>query len=307
MTDNETVEDGGGSAVDEMAKLLGGEAEPETEEPEADEVEVESEEEPEEAEEASEETGEYDLEQKIAVNLDGKEVEVALKDLIKGYHRGVNYERKAESLKVEREAFTSKSAELKELERKYSDGVMKIEEFLSQNAEFSNIDWVKLAEEDPAEWARQKQRKENHDALLNRAKSEREKLSQAFSQEEQGKLMAYAQEQHEKLFSAMPELKTEQSMRSWHSYMTEAVGFTPEQIANAPLDHRIVMAFEKARRYDEAQKKGAEKHPTKAPKLLRPGASKSKAPEKQAQMVKRAAKTGNPRDAAAALAELWSK
>lgn len=260
-----------------------------TEQPNNEEVPAESEQLPEVEAEAEEETpteedgeavstGTYDENAIIVVSTDGKEEQVPLKELIKGYHRSHNYEKKSSSLREERELYEREVATARAERQRYAE-VMEQAKAAMQNqlSEFDQIDWDTLSVEDPAKYIAERHRHDKAKKAMEIAEREQSRVSEAVDRERQARLAAYAKEQTDALFKAMPEFAKPETQQRWEQYALDS-GFTREQLQSAFRDsflhHTIIVWGEKARRYDAAQKSGAVEQVKNAPKILRPGTSK---------------------------------
>lgn len=224
------------------------------------------------------------------VKVAGEEVEVTLDELINGYSRQADYQRKTQALAEERKAVQA------EIER--------IAQLTAQlDTTEKEPDWSKMAEElDPWEFNRQRTGWET------RQKAKAEAARQA--QELQSKRMAeIAQTEAAKLREKAPEWADPQKFTADFQAMTEIAtrdyGFSPDEVSRV-LDHRVMLLLKDAvemRRLRQS-KPEAEKRLAKAPKVVKPGSPTSNADKAQADrdaLRSRLRKSGKVDDAVALL------
>lgn len=256
---------------------------------------------PEESEEAEQEAPEETPDDTlIAVDIDGTEKQYTLKEAAKLIQRAEHYEKKTAALKNERESLERERSEIRAERQRYAEVIAQVESKLAQDAEFANVDWDRLAEEDPAEYTRLFHKKQKSEQALRAARQEQERLQQQEDQEYQARLQQYATAEAEKLLKVMPEFREKAAYERFEGYLVSQ-GFTREQIP-AFLDHRVIAMIEDSRKFREAQKKGQSPVQTpKAPKIMRPGAQKSEVQRKNERLTaaaKRLEKTGSTQDLA---------
>jgi hypothetical protein len=125
--------------------------EAEGEEPEAEDASDESGEDA--SEGAVEDTEEPSEEPVYTVRVDGKEVQVTLSELTKGYSRESDYRRKTMALADERKALEAFQRQVAENQRHYAERLQELQALFPAEQE---PDWQQLAAEDPSEYVRQK-------------------------------------------------------------------------------------------------------------------------------------------------------
>ena len=109
--------------------------------------------------EQSEEDGDSEEEQQpqvFTVKVDGKEVEVTLDELQKGYSRTQDYTRKTQQIAEVRKQ-TEAELQAVRAEREQYAQLLSALEAQVQQATQPNIDWDRLYQEDPIEWVRQRE------------------------------------------------------------------------------------------------------------------------------------------------------
>lgn len=223
-----------------------GQSEKEADEGETTDADEEAEESPEETDE-SEDTPEPTF--KVKVN--GNEIEVSQSELIKGYSREADYTAKTMALAEDRKNLQARFAD--ELQQQ----VMLFEQLDPVLAEARNIDWQKLAMEDPATYVQLKAAVDEREAALKQA---REKIDQAKKgSEDPAQEAEIAQLETRKLVDKGKEvgldLSTPEAMNGFARQAVDylrGTGFDDGEIADV-IDHRALLIVEKARRFDELE------------------------------------------------------
>lgn len=239
------------------------------------EVEVaETEEETDDAESEAEEEGPevYALDEygEIAIALpDG--TQTTLTDLHKGTLRQADYTRKTTELSQERKALEERESALADRERQLNEQLASLDE--------QEPDWLAMAEEDPLGWQTQKLQWDQKQAERSKKKAEAEAA-------EQKRLESFRKQSAAIAVEKMPEWVDGakfQATAEARKQAALAAGFTEQEFAGA-VDFRLAVLLEKAARYDAGQTKVkvAQKKIAKAPKVVKPGTSVSKADKEQA-------------------------
>jgi hypothetical protein len=263
------------------------------------------------AEEPAEEQTEEEIQaeirrHKLTVKAeDGSDLEVEVDDeeLKKGYMLEKAFRMKTAQLAREKEAVQAKIKEAIEPKLKEYDEKLQIAEqaiWHSLAPEIKNIDWNKLAAENPAEWAMKYQQVQNINAQLTHIQAERKRVAEEQAQERQTALRKQAEE-------AVEILKTE--IPGWSNdlygkilkFGTE-VGFKEEEV-NAITDHRAIKVLHDAMQFRALKAKPiVEKRAAPAaPKVVKPGAGEK--PDAGAEQwdkgMARLQKSGHTNDAVA--------
>jgi hypothetical protein len=209
---------------------------------------------------------------------------------------------KTAQLARERESLQSKikaevEPKLKEYEEKLTMAEQAIWHTLAP--EIQNTDWNKLAEENPAEWAKRYQHVQNVNSKLAQIQAEKKKVEEARQQEQQSQLKKAAEESVERLKEDIP---------GWNNDLygkilkagVEMYGFKAEEV-NAITDHRAIKALHDAMQYQALKAKPlVEKRQTpQAPKVVKPGAGEKPDAnaEKWNQGMAKLSKSGRTEDA----------
>jgi hypothetical protein len=250
--------------------------------------------------------------QVYTVKVDGQELQVTLDEALKGYQRTADYTRKTQQLAELRKTHEAELAQYRTTRDQYAERLGKLETVINQ-AQPPEPDWAKLRAEDPDRYAAEF-------ADWNLMQTQRQKIvaeRQRVEAEQQREQLEVRQQQVEaeraKLAAALPELvDAEQGPKRREALISYATaqGITAQELADT-VDHRVLVALEKARRWDELQLQRKvlpmKRVTTQDTKTLTPGTPKA-APTR-AEKVKDDAmatfrKTGKVADAAAALLAL---
>jgi hypothetical protein len=308
------------AAANAIDKMLAGD----TGEQESDEALVDDEQEVvDEQVEDSEEDAEDDTEEsedddeqppeptKYTVKVDGKDVEVTLDELQKGYSRTEDYTRKTQQLAQERKTAQAEFEAVRAERQQYSQLLTALQQQLAQQDQgISEEQLAALYETDPIEWVRQTEAKRVRQEKAYAIQAEQQRLAQAQQAELQQHQKQHLEQQRELLLAAAPELKDQakaaEAKKAWIE-AGKAIGLTDTEL-NSITDHRMLLALRKLAAYDalSAKRQAIQPAPKVAP--AKPGqATEGKAKVnstvlKQAQQ--RLQKSGSVKDAASLLSRL---
>jgi Tfp pilus assembly protein PilN len=267
-------------------------------EPQGEESDV-SAEETEDQEEAVEESPKY------RVKANGEELEVSLEELLNGYSRTADYQKKTQSLAEQRKSVEAERVKIDEAAKTrdtYAQRLQVIEQLLNQKD--SPEEMARLKEEDPLGWQQKIAEQYERDKQLQVVQAERQRVSQEQQTLQGQRLHQHIQSEQEKLKSVIPDFKDEAKAevirRDIRSY-AKSIGFSDQELSQV-YDSRAVQTLYKAMQYEKlvAGKAGATKKVASAPKTLKPGTSNPQSSEQEAKKKDFAQlrKTGNKRDAA---------
>jgi Tfp pilus assembly protein PilN len=266
-------------------------------EPQAEESDV-SAEEAEYQEEVEEEAPKY------RVKANGEELEVSLDELLNGYSRTADYQKKTQSLAEQRKSVEAERVKIDEAAKTrdtYAQRLQVIEQLLSTQ-DTENLQ--ELKESDPIAYAIKVAERSEREKQLQAVQAERQRVSQEQQALQGQRLHQHIQAEQEKLKSAIPEFKddakAEVIRRDIRNY-AKSIGFSDQELSQV-YDSRAVQTLYKAMQYEKlvAGKAGATKKVASAPKTLKPGTSNPQSSEQEAKKKDFAQlrKTGNKRDAA---------
>jgi hypothetical protein len=261
--------------------------------------------------EQSDEEGDSEEEEQpqvFTVKVDGKEVEVTLDELQKGYSRTQDYTRKTQQIAEVRKQTEAELQEVRAEREQYAQLLGALQAQVQQAAQ-PQVDWDRLYQEDPIEWVRQRELVRENQEKASAIQSEQQRLAQLSQQEQaQQRQMLLAQEQ-EALVAAIPEWKDAKKAQAEKAMLVQfgqKVGFTPDELKNV-IDHRAVVMLRKAALYDQMMSKRGQIKPVtnNGPRPAKPGAAGRVSSNTEAMRAQqRVAKTGRVDDAANAIFQL---
>jgi hypothetical protein len=241
------------------------------------------------------------------VKVDGEEKDVTADELVKSYQLEQAAQKRMQEAAEVRKNSEAEMQALAEQREKYGRALQSIEAQLNSVQEKPKEYWDKLYQEDPLEWAKQRDNyRERKDGLVKvqaeKTRVEQEQQAQLAQQHQQ-----YLAEQQQQLLERIPEWRNEETAAQEKQNVimyAQRIGYSEQELATAS-DSRAIEALRKAYLYDElmAKKPAAQKKVTKAPKAVKSGTPKTK---KQAnanrgkQALERLNKTGS-KDAAVEL------
>jgi len=234
------------------------------------------------------------------VKVDGSELTVTLDELLRGYQREADYTRKTSELSLEKSKYNDL---MQQSQGEINNKLSKLTELTSMaqqelQAEYSNINFEKLYEDDPSEAARLEHKMRKRAENLGRIQEET-KANQAHE------FQKYLQDQQHKVSSLVPEFndpdkasKLKSDMRKYLS----GLGYGDQEI-NSVYDARQVLLIKDAMTYDKLRKSNPKvtKKVAAAPKVLKPGVAKNKtdaSAKARRDKLNRLKKTGAAKDAA---------
>ena len=256
------------------------------------------------AEEAESQEEEVEELPKYRVKVSGEEVEVSLDELLNGYSRTADYQKKTQSLAEQRKAVEAdrvKIAEAAQTRETYAQRLQVIEQLLQQQDQ--GLDLASLKSEDPIAYAVAMGEKMERDKQLQAVQIERQRVQQEQQSYTQVQLQKHIQAEQAKLVEAIPEfkddVKAEVVRRDIRNY-AKSQGFTDQELSQV-YDSRAVLALYKAAQYDKlmAGKGVTSKKVANAPKTIRPGTSNPQSSDNETFKKERAVlrQSGNKKDA----------
>jgi len=298
----------------EEEKAAPTEEEESTEETQDESLEEESEEEAEEEEsEESDDEGEEEL--LYAVKVDGKEHEVTLDELMKGYSRQSDYTKKTQELsqgrkEIEEAKYTYDSA-LTQMQQERQHYVTQLNQILQNSSnnlnEYNKINWDALKEDDPIEYVKMKEDFREGKEKMQALDQQRQMAMQQQQAEAQKVQQEVIQGERARMVEALPEWgdpeKQKELATDVKSYALSQ-GFSEEEL-NSLIDHRSVLVLMKAAKYDALENADVKSKKLKnKPKVVRSGkgvsSSRNEKSKRNAQM-KRLRGTGHINDASVLL------
>ena len=258
--------------------------------------------------ELDEDTEEQEQPQVFSVKIDGKEVDVTLDELQKGYSRTQDYTRKTQQIAEVRKQTDAELQAVRAEREQYAQLLSALEAQVQQVAQ-PNIDWDRLYQEDPIEWVRQREVMRDNQDRAAAIQSEKQRLTQLSQQEQAQFMQQKLQQEQESLLAAIPDWKDAKKAQAEKALLVEfgqKIGFTPDELKSV-VDHRAVLMLRKAALYDQMMSKRGNIKPVtnNGPRPAKPGAAGRISNTTEAVRAKqRLAKTGRIDDAADAIYKL---
>ena len=250
--------------------------------------------------------------QRYYVKVDGEEQEVTLDELRNGYQRQADYTRKSQALAEQRKAYEANLQAIQSEREQYSQA-LELMKARQQNelAQFENIDWKALKEDDPMEYMEKRLEYQDARDQLTRVEQERHRVAEEQRKQILEQTQQVMQNEAKKLAEVLPayadpssNLKTE--LRDY----ALSLGFSQDDL-NSIVDHRVVVVLHKAMLQDRAAQGTVRKAKSSksVPKVVKSGTPESKTQRSKKasqQRRERLAKTGSTRDATSVFLDLIS-
>tara|TARA_R100000700_G_scaffold11005_1_gene16048 strand:- start:1379 stop:2380 length:1002 start_codon:yes stop_codon:yes gene_type:complete len=197
------------------------------------------------------------------VTVNGQTQKVNLDELKQGYSKGLDYTKKTmdlgdqrRSLETEKDTISKEKDEVSKLREEYAKKLSVVEQNLQVE---DNIDWVKLAQDDPSDYAIKKAEYDKKKDLQARIQKEQARVNEERKQEQEKVYQSFIQSENKKLIEKMPvfgdEKKVNKVMQDIGQFALKS-GYT-EQELNMLVDHRALITLYQAAKYDQLlQKKG---------------------------------------------------
>ena len=259
----------------------------------------------EEQSELDEETEEEEKPTEVyTVKVDGKEIDVTLDELQKGYSRTQDYTRKTQQIAETRKAVEAEASAIRAEREQYAQLLGALKQQLESTE--APVDMDRLYNEDPIEWVRQSEVMRQKQDKLAAIQSEQQRLSQLTAQQRAKEMDAHLATQQEALIQAVPEWKDSKKAQAEKALLVEfgkKIGFSDEELKNV-YDHRAVIALRKAALYDQMMSKRGQIKPVinNGPRPAKPSAAGRVSTTTESTRAKqRLAKSGRVNDAASAI------
>jgi hypothetical protein len=241
----------------------------------------------------------------------GQQHSLTREDVIRYAQQGFDYTQKTQAVAQkdkELSARLERLAQIEQVNQVVAADLATVKAFEAQLRQYQNVDWVRLATDEPLEYPKYRAQ---YDQLSNGYQEavRQYQTKQRTVQEETSRLKAQrAQEERVKLVERIPEWKDPQkyqagatALRSWLIGQGAA-----EQEVDGLTDSLAVSIAYKAMKYDQLAQAKADKvkQLRTQPPVTRPGAAPAKGQaqaDRQREYAQRLKKTGDIRDAAALL------
>lgn len=218
---------------------------------------------------------------RLKLKYNGEEKEVEEPEAIELAQKGYDYTQKTMALAKERDEWRQKSqAELTQKQKEYDDKLALAEQAIWQTLmpEIQSIDWNKLAQENPSEWAQKYQYVQNVNARLAQIQGERKVIAEQNQGQQREAMQKAAKEAVEILQKEIPGWSNDKYGQILKSGV-EQYGFKQEEL-NAITDPRAIKVLHDAMQFRALQnaKPIVEKKVKDVPKVARPGTAEKPDP-----------------------------
>lgn len=205
----------------------------------------------------------------VTVKIDGKTMQVPLREAVEGYQRQSDYSRNIVAIKEEKQRL--------DFERAHMRQALDVAIPLLQSQVEVEPDWAAIHREDPINYPILRDQWKDRQERLNSMKYEQARLYQAQQEQEMVARKRLVEEGGKYLAQtfnewANPE-KRQTATRELRTYGVKQ-GFTDEELGQV-YDPRYVVILEKARRYDALQSNRPKPVRQEGPKAMRGGANTS--------------------------------
>ena len=255
-----------------------------------------------EVDDVEEEVDDSETDNVYTIKLDGEEHEVTLEELRNGYQRQADYTRKSQSLAEQRKTYEANLEAVQTERGQYAEAL----ELLSKGqesvlAQFADIDWKNLKEEDPVEYMEKRIEFQDTKDRVQSLRREQSRVQEQ-QQEEMNQIISKKLEaESDLLIKKLPEYADPSStVRDDIRKYTLDMGFSPEDV-DGITDHRVVLVLHKAMMADKGSKSASIKKSKSVPKVVKAGTTTTKAHKAKKSIQakrERLSKTGHYRDAA---------
>jgi hypothetical protein len=185
------------------------------------------------------------------VKVNGEELEVTFDELKNGYQRDSDYRQKTSKLAEERRQL--------EAERQHYGNQLK--EFIPAlhaqiQDKFAGIDWLKLSQENPAEYVKLQAEATVANQRLQMALGEQQRIQSESEAKRKAEHDEYVQAEAKKLSEKLPILADPEKGKAIKAELTsylKQVGYSDSEISTL-ADHRAALIAHKAMQFDKAQK-----------------------------------------------------
>ena len=210
-----------------------------------------------------------DLNTLVTVKIDGKTMQVPLREAVEGYQRQSDYSRNIVAIKEEKQRLDIERAQMKQ--------ALDVAIPVLQSQVEIEPDWAAIHREDPINYPILRDQWRERQDKLNAMRYEQARLQQAQQEQELAMKQKLVEEGGKYLAQTFTEWanpeKRQTATRELRSYGVKQ-GFTDEELGQV-YDPRYVVILEKARRYDALQSNRPKPVKQEGPKPMRGGANTS--------------------------------
>lgn len=210
-----------------------------------------------------------DLNTLVTVKIDGKTMQVPLREAVEGYQRQSDYSRNIVAIKEEKQRLDLERAQMKQ--------ALDMAIPLLQSQVEVEPDWAAIHRDDPINYPILRDQWRDRQEKLNTMRYEQARLQQAQQEQEMAARQKLVEEGGKYLAQTFKEWaepeKRQAATRELRTYGVKQ-GFTDEELGQV-YDPRYVVILEKARRYDALQSNRPKPVKQEGPKPMRGGANTS--------------------------------
>lgn len=191
-----------------------------------------------------------------------------------------DYTRKTQELAEQRKSTEAEVVQTKQLREQYAAKLAEVEAILDASKP-PEVDWARLRQEDPAEYAAQWAEAQQREQLAANVRAERAKIAEQEAGELLAQRQAHLAKENAKLLAAIPEWQDAEKRQAESAAVisyAKSLGFADEELADIG-DHRAMVLLRDSMKYKALMAKGKDL-PAKikeAPKVLQPGTRVSSA------------------------------
>ncbi len=240
----------------------------------------------------------------VTVKIDGKTMQVKLKEALSGYQRLSDYSRKMEFLRQEKTAFEGERQQVVVERQQYGQLLNALQQQLQQLVP-QEPNWEELHRNDPLNFPIVEKQWRDYKERMTAVQAEQQRLAMIAAQQETEQTRQLVDQGRNILLEKVPEWRDQ---AKWEKARVELrdygrkIGYSDEELSQA-YDPRAVLVLDKARRYDAlmANRPKPQVQGQNAPKPLRAGSTASsprQAPQ-ISRMRERLKQSGSVDDAAA--------
>lgn len=249
-----------------------------------------------------------DLEEEdvFVVKVAGKDEEVTLDELAKGYSRQADYTRKTQQLSDERKAFDTELAETRGVREEYTERLQMLNKSLDDL--FPEQDWEKVKREDPENYPTRYADHERQRAKREALKVEEKRVTDEQVESDRKKMETLVVEERELLVKAIPAFadpeKAKVLINELADFAQSQFGVGRESFDNVE-NHLIMLLLNDSMELNKLRSKKTtiKKRRVKGKRVIRPGSRpagsvRRKASRRAKDAYSKLAKSGTVKDAA---------
>ena len=239
--------------------------------------------------------------------MDGKDEQITLAEVVKGYQRHADYTAKTQDLANERQKLNAQAQATREERETYVQMLEALKNQWEATKE-SEPDWNDVFAKDPIGYARKRDEWRDRQDKLAAAQYELQRLHSIKQQEQAESLKKVVETGRQKMMESVPAWKDpavwETDRTAIVRYAQEIAGYSAEEISQA-YDPRAIVLLHKARQFDELMARKPKPVARPGPRVASAGAAPANGVTARLNAAQqRLARTGSVRDAAKVFEQL---